>query len=236
VADAELFEAFSAWADGSASLDTDIEAIDALAALLGRDAAARAELVQYALLEVALHHVFTGIPLPWWRRPLGPGGVAGVLLVVFGLVGGAIALRSGDGPQVVARPQNIGRVEAGEVQVGGKIATDVLGGADLVVPAGSPATLRLRDGSAIIVKPGSRLRITPLDDVGSGFEVGLPAGGAEFRLVNGHREFRVVTPFGGMRAQGPHFSVSVDEEKRALTLAGPLVSLGGPLPVTGAGP
>ena len=96
MAEAGVLDAYCAWADGSGLPDAEAEAGDALATLLRRGPAARRELVEILRLEVALHRVLVLPPptLPWWRRPLGPGGwTAGVLLLVA-IIGSVMLART----------------------------------------------------------------------------------------------------------------------------------------------
>jgi ferric-dicitrate binding protein FerR (iron transport regulator) len=217
MSDAALTEAFSAWADGAEGEAATADAADVLVRLLGQDPAARGELVEYALLEATLHRAYPPIALPWWRRPMRFRGWGGALIIGLALLGWGVAW-------LVSRPTLIiaAYVDAGSVRVGGKVATELPAETDLVVAENAPAMLRLRDGSMITAKPGSRLRVRPLDGEGSAYEVELRAGGAEFRLVPGCRSFTVTTPFGSARAQGPWFGVSVDTPRRRNKLDGPL--------------
>ena len=232
---ANVLDAYCAWADGSRLPDAEAEAGDALAALLRRGPEARRQLVEYALLEAALHRVFVLPPpmLPWWRRPLGSSGWTAGLLLLAAIIGGAIAWqnRGGTAPAMnEAPPRAVALVASGQVLVGGKISADVMTARDLQVPAGAPATVRLRDGSTIVLHPGSRVRMRGLDDVDRGFEFNFASGGADFHVVRGHRELRVNTPYGGVEATGPEFTVSIDEANRQMRYAGPLRPYGVPPP------
>jgi hypothetical protein len=236
VAEADVLEAYCAWADGSGLPDAEAEAGDALATLLRRGGpAARREVVEYALLEAALHRVYFAAPPPlsWWRRPLGPRGWAAAIVLVIGAIGGVIAWQSGRDGRVITEeelPRVVASVGSGNLRVGGKTSSDVLSSTDLEVPAGAPATIRLRDGSTILLRPGSKLRMRRLDDVDRGFEFLFRSGGGDFRLVPGHRELRVVTPFGSVQATGPNFTVSVDDTHRTIQYEGPLRLYAAPPP------
>lgn len=227
MAEADVLDAYWAWADGSGFPDAEAEAGDALGTLLRRGPAARRQVVECALLEAALYRVYLAPPppLPWWRKPLGPGGWAGGVVLLLGIIGGAIAWQreparaptiSEDPPRVVAT------VAGGNLRVGGKASNDVLSSTELEVPADGPVTIRLRDGSTILLRPGSRLRMRRLDDVDRGFEFDFSSGGGDFRLVPGHRELHVVTPFGSVIATGPNFSASIDGANRRIVFDGPL--------------
>jgi hypothetical protein len=235
VAEADVLDAYCAWADGPGTPDAEAEAGDALASLLRRGPAARREVVEYALLDAALYRVYLAPPppLPWWRRPLGPGGwTAGIVLLV-GIIGGTVAVQRGSGGPTsftAEKPRAVASVASGILRVAGKSSGDVLTLSELEVPADAPATIRLRDGSTIVVHAGSKLRMRRLDNVDRGFEFDFRTGGADFRLVPGHRELVVLTPFGSVQATGPNFSVSVDQQNHRIQYAGPLRSYGLPPP------
>jgi ferric-dicitrate binding protein FerR (iron transport regulator) len=205
--DANLLDAFSAWTDES---DPQAATADALTGLLRHDPAARRQLVGLALLESSLHRLHMPAPLPWWRHPRRLGGWPALILIVAALGGSIYWQRAVEPPAV--DPQGPSRAH---------LPSPI----EMNVTEGSPRKLNLPDGSMIVARPGSRLKVQPLDDVGSAYEVELRAGSADFQLIAGCRSFTVITPYGSVQAQGPRFTITVDTANKCLAVVGPLTAV-----------
>jgi len=216
-------EVFARWTD-------EVDATDGFAAagtlvdLLDRDAVARHAFVECALLEVTIHqahgHGFPP-PAPKPSPRFGPRPWGGALVL---LLATTLAVTTWRG----ARPR---KVPPGQPAAMVADATPILPTeTDVDAPDGRPLRVYLRDGSLIVVEPGTRLRIQPLDDEGLGYRLELRTGSAEFDLVPGCRPFTVVTPFGSARALGPQFAISVNPAARSMAFDGPMRALEDALP------
>ncbi len=217
MSEATLSDAFDAWADGSVD---DAAAATQIVDLLRTGVSTRRDLVECALLEVALYRIHPVPRPPWWRRPVRLGGWRGASLLAVILIGG-LCLQTSLNWQPV-----FGRVSSGHLRADGCKTTNLRALTEVEVSDESSASVQLKDGSTFTAEPGSRFRIKPLNDDGRAYEFFLHSGRSEFHLIPGCRSFTVLTPYGDVQAVGPHFSVEIDTANKTLKLSGATRLLG----------
>jgi len=99
-------------------------------------------------------------------------------------------------------------VLAGRVTVGGVETTNVPNGSRVTVAAEAEATIRLADGSEVVLRPAAIAVLRgPVGNVREMVE--LERGAGTFKVTTGPEQFNVATPVGSVMVTGTEFSVEL---------------------------